>query len=177
MSENTVTTRPKIATCWLDGCSGCHMSILDMDEKIIDIASQCDIVYSPLVDTKEFPEGVDVTLVEGAVSSEEDLHKIRKIRGRTKLLVCLGDCGVTGNVPSMRNAFTPAAMLRRGYGDKPPKSGVPRLLPKARPIHEVVKVDLFIPGCPPSSDTIHFAISELLAGRIPDLSARTRFGA
>ena len=171
------THHPKVATCWLDGCSGCHMSILDMDEKIIDIAARCDIVYSPLVDVKEFPENVDVTLVEGAVSSEEDLHKIRKIRARTKLLVCLGDCSVTGNVPSMRNAFAPDAMLRRGYGDKPPTSAVPALLPKARPIHEVVHVDLFIPGCPPSAETIHFALAELLAGRIPDLSSVTRFGA
>lgn len=173
MTENA---KPRIATCWLDGCSGCHMSLLDMDEKIIDIAARCDIVYSPLIDVKEFPQNVDVTLVEGAVSSEEDLHKIRKIRGRTRLLVALGDCSINGNVPSMRNAFTTAAVLRRGYGEKSPTAGVPALLSKARPIHEVVKVDLFIPGCPPAASTIHFALGELLAGRIPDLSSVTRFG-
>jgi NAD-reducing hydrogenase small subunit len=177
-------TKPKLATTWLDGCSGCHMSLLDMDEKLIDLAAACDIVYSPLVDIKEFPEGVDVTLVEGAVSSEHDLHKIQTIRQRTKILVALGDCGVTSNVPAMRNAFSVDSVLKRGYSENgatgaPPKcnGALPVLLPKARPIHEVVKVDLYIPGCPPSAATIHYAVSELLAGRIPDMGSETRFGA
>jgi NAD-reducing hydrogenase small subunit len=92
-------SKARIATVWLDGCSGCHMSFLDMDERLLDIAASADLVYSPLVDAKEFPENVDVTLVEGAVSSEEDLHKIKHIRERTKILVSLGDCAVTANVP------------------------------------------------------------------------------
>ena len=172
-------SRPRIATCWLDGCSGCHMSILDMDEAIIDVASKADVVYGPYVDIKEFPENVDVTFVEGAVSSEDDLHKIEKIRSRTKILVSLGDCGITGNVPSMRNAFGAEVVLKRAYGGNGsvPLSVVPKLLPNARPIHEIVPVDLFIPGCPPAASTIHYAITELLAGRIPDLSGKTRFGA
>jgi NAD-reducing hydrogenase small subunit len=155
------------------------MSILDMDEAIIDIAARAQVVYGPYVDTKEFPEGVDVTLVEGAVSSEEDLHKIQTIRSRTKLLVSLGDCGITGNVPSMRNSFGVDKMLERGYGSagNAPTQVIPKLLPKARPIHEVVHVDLFIPGCPPAASTIHYALSELLEGRMPDLSSKTRFGA
>jgi NAD-reducing hydrogenase small subunit len=97
--------KPTLATVWLDGCSGCHMSLLDMDERLIDVLARADLVYSPLVDLKVFPETVDVTLVEGAVSSEEDLHKIRHVRARTKLLVALGDCAVTSNVPGMRNPF------------------------------------------------------------------------
>ena len=96
-------SKKRIATVWLDGCSGCHMSFLDMDERLLAIAGAADLVYSPLVDAKEFPENVDVTLVEGAVSSEEDLHKIKLVRERTKILISLGDCAVTANVPGMRN--------------------------------------------------------------------------
>ena len=96
-------SKVRLATVWLDGCSGCHMSFLDMDERILEIAARVEVVYSPLVDLKEFPADVDVTIVEGGVSSEEDLHKIRMVRSRTKLLIALGDCAVTSNVPGMRN--------------------------------------------------------------------------
>ena len=176
-------SRKKLATVWLDGCSGCHMSFLDMDERLIELASLADLVYSPLVDTKEFPPDVDITLVEGAVSSEEDLHKIQKIRRQTKLLVSLGDCAVTANVPAMRNPFPVQAVCDRAYRENvtqtagTPDQVVPRLLPYARPVHEVVPVDVFIPGCPPSADVIHYALTELLEGRVPALSSRTRFGA
>ncbi len=175
--------KTRLATAWLDGCSGCHMSFLDMDERLIELAGLVDLVYSPLVDTKEFPENVDVVLVEGAVSSEEDLEKIRKIRERTKILISLGDCAVTANVPSMRNQFPVEAVEHRAYienaqlNQQVPRQVIPRLLPKARPVHEFVKVDVFVPGCPPSADTIHFLLTELLAGRMPDLTKKTRFGA
>ena len=126
---------------------------------------------------------MDITLVEGAVSSDEDLHKIKAIRRRTKLLVSLGDCAVTANVPAMRNPFPVQAIYDRAYLENvtlapgTPNQVVPRLLPYARPVHEVVTVDLFIPGCPPSADVIHYTLTELLAGRQPELSSRTRFGA
>jgi NAD-reducing hydrogenase small subunit len=174
-------TKPTFATTWLDGCSGCHMSFLDLDEKLLDLAQKVDVVYSPLVDVKEFPELVDITLVEGAVSSEDDLKKLRKIRAHTKVLVALGDCGINGNVPAMRNQFTPRELLKRIYSHReqsyPPMETVPALLATARPMHEFVKVDLHIPGCPPPPDAILFALTELLEGRMPELSARTRFGA
>src|SRR3990170_2906062 len=89
-----VSRKPRVATVWLDGCSGCHMSLLDMDERILDIFGRSDLVYSPLVDVKDYPEDVDVCLVEGAVSSEEDLHKARLIRERTRTIVAFGDCAV-----------------------------------------------------------------------------------
>src|SRR5690348_6825749 len=95
--------RLKLATVWLGGCSGCHMSFLDLDEFLIDLAEKADIVYSPVVDTKEYPDGVDVVLIEGAVASVEHAEHLRAIRERSKLLVSFGDCAVTGNVTSLRN--------------------------------------------------------------------------
>jgi NAD-reducing hydrogenase small subunit len=172
----------RLATVWLDGCSGCHMSFLDMDERLIALADQVDLVYSPLVDAKEFPSGVDVTLVEGAVSSTEDDRRIRLIRDRTRLLVSLGDCAVTANVPSLRNPLGVEAIMHRAYIENAtlqpqiPQEDLPPLLPRVRPVHAVVTVDVFIPGCPPSADTIYFAMSELLAGRLPDFGSGVRFG-
>ena len=173
----------KLATVWLDGCSGCHMSFLDMDENLIALAEKVDLVYSPLVDEKVFPEDVDITLVEGAVSSEEDLHKIQQIRERTKTLVSLGDCAVTANVPSMRNAFGVKAICDRAYRENVtldagmPDQVIPKLLDRAVPVNEIVPVDVFVPGCPPSADVIFYLLKELVEGRTPELSARTRFGA
>jgi NAD-reducing hydrogenase small subunit len=159
------------------------MSFLDIDERLIQLGEKVDLVYSPLVDAKVFPEGVDITLVEGAVSSEEDLHKIRAVRKKTKILISLGDCAVTANVPSMRNPFGVKAIMTRAYVEnatldlRPPTEVVPKLLPQARPVHEFVPVDIYVPGCPPSADTIFYVVTELLEGRQPDLSDHSRFGA
>lgn len=175
-------SKARLATVWLDGCSGCHMSFLDLDERLIELAGKVDLVYSPLVDYKEYPEGVDVALVEGAVSSEEDLEKIRRVRERTKLLVSLGDCAVTANVPGMRNPFGVKAIMDRAYIENVthapgyPTEVVPVLLPHSLPIHHMVPVDAFVPGCPPSADVIYFFLSEVLEGRVPDVGALTRFG-
>jgi NAD-reducing hydrogenase small subunit len=165
-----------VATVWLDGCSGCHMSLLDIDERLIELADAIDIVYSPLVDQKTFPEQVDVTLVEGSVSSEEDLAKIKLIREHTRLLIAMGDCAVTGNVPSLRNPLGPDRILQHIYLKHAPREIVPPLLPRVLPVHQVVAVDAFLPGCPPSADVLSFALTELLAGRIPEVHDLTRFG-
>ncbi len=176
-------SKVRLATVWLDGCSGCHMSFLDIDEALITLAEKVDLVYSPLVDTKDFPGQVDITLVEGAVSSEGDLHKILMVREHTKILVSLGDCAVTANVPSMRNPFGVAAICDRAYRENTtldagvPDRDIPALLERARPVHELVAVDVFVPGCPPSAAVIQYVLAELLGGRQPELSSRTRFGA
>ena len=175
-------SKTRMATVWLDGCSGCHMSFLDMDERLLAIADRIDLVYSPLVDAKVFPENVDLTLVEGAVSNEDDWHKLVFVRSRTRLLMALGDCAVTSNVPGMRNYFNRDQILRRSYIENAslnqsiPSQMIPRLLPKSKPIHEIVKVDLFVPGCPPHADIIFAALAALLDGRVADPGNTLRFG-
>lgn len=172
----------KVATVWLDGCSGCHMALIDMDATIISLARKIDLVYSPLVDAQEFPEEVDVTLVEGAVSSQEDLSKLLKIRQRTQLLVSLGDCAVTGNVPAMRNSVPVNKLLQRIYVEGAetnkvvPTSGVPPLLKNARPLREFVDVDVYLPGCPPPAKSISAVIVDLLEGRKPGANLKVKFG-
>ena len=173
----------KLATAWLDGCSGCHMSFLDMDERLIELADFVDVVYSPIVDAKDFPDDVDISLVEGAVASVDDEKKIKKIRSHTKMLIAIGDCAITGNVPAMRNPIGREAILDRAYFENAslqqqiPCVVVPELLKTVRPIHEFVKVDVFLPGCPPSADTFHTALTALITGAPLDISAITRFGA
>ena len=174
-------SKPRVATVWLDGCSGCHMSLIDLDERLLDIFERADLVYGPLVDVKEFPEEVDVCLVEGAVSSEEDLSRIRLVRERTKTLVAFGDCAVTSNVPGMRNPIGVKPLLDRAYienvtlAPQVPTRGVPPLLPTSQPVHTFVDVDVFLPGCPPHADLIYTMLDDLLSGRVPD-AAGARFG-
>ena len=174
--------RARIGTCWLDGCSGCHMSLLDLDERLLDVLARADLVFGPLVDAQEWPEGVDVALVEGAVSSHDDLGLARTARARSRVVVALGDCAVTGNVPSMRNGIPTRSLLEHiyvtGVTEQPgvPGDGVPSLLPRAEPLAAAVKVDVHVPGCPPSAEVIGTVLGELLEGRLPDLTRKARFG-
>ena len=176
-----MTTKPRLATVWLGGCSGCHMSFLDLDERLIDLAARVDFCASPFTDYKDFPEA-DITLVEGAVANEEHLDHIRNIRQRTRVLVSLGDCAVTGNVTALRNMFSVDDVLDRAYrqtatvvtGIPSGNGAVPRLLARVRPVHEVVKVDYFVPGCPPTANDIHDFLMALLDGRAP--AQGLRFG-
>jgi NAD-reducing hydrogenase small subunit len=178
--------RLKLATVWLGGCSGCHMSFLDLDEFLFDLAERVDVVFSPFVDAKDYPEGVDVVLVEGAVSNAEHLEMIRRVRRRSKLLISFGDCAVTGNVTALRNPMGGAeAVLRRVYlenGDLdarvPSEEGiVPPLLDRVTPVHAVVPVDVYLPGCPPPAPRIRAVLEQLLAGEVPRLEGpEIRFG-
>jgi NAD-reducing hydrogenase small subunit len=173
----------RVATMWLSGCSGCHMSFLDQDEVLIDLAAKIQLVYSPIADVKVFPENVDVTLIEGAVANEEQLDLLKQARERTKILISLGDCAVTGNVPALRNAWSNSAqlVLERAYVEnadvqKQVPTDVPELLEKVRPLHEIVKVDYFVPGCPPPADVITYVLTELLAGRKPNMEGKSKYG-
>jgi NAD-reducing hydrogenase small subunit len=171
----------RLATVWLGGCSGCHMSFLDLDEWLITLAGHVQLVYSPIADVKEYPEGVDVALIEGAVANDEHLHLIRRIRRQTTHLVSFGDCAVTGNVTAMRNPLGSAEhVLTRAYlegadiaAQIPADPGiVPVLLDRVQPVHEVVPVETFLPGCPPPADRIRAVLEQLLAGQVPVLTGR-----
>ncbi|HIK54894.1 MAG TPA: oxidoreductase [Synechococcales cyanobacterium M55_K2018_004] len=183
-------TQPKIrfATVWLAGCSGCHMSFLDLDEWLIELAQHVDVVYSPVgCDLKEYPKNVDVCLVEGGVANEDNLELLLQVRQRTKILISFGDCAVTANIPAMRNLMGGADLvLKRGYLELaddtrklPHAPGiVPELLDRVMPVHEVVPVDIFMPGCPPSADRIKATIEPLLTGHKPVMEGRSmiKFG-
>jgi NAD-reducing hydrogenase small subunit len=163
------------------------MSLLDIDERLLALTERADLVYSPLVDAKVYPDDVDIVLVEGAVSTDEDLARIKRVRARSKVLVAFGDCAVTSNVPGMRNALGTDAttpLYQRAYVDNVtiagspafPSRDVPHHLPKTLPVHKVVDVDVFLPGCPPSADVIFDALMALLDRRLPELPERTHFG-
>jgi NAD-reducing hydrogenase small subunit len=172
--------RVRIATVWLAGCSGCHMAFLDLDEWLFELAKVADIVFSPVADVKEFPEKVDVALIEGAVANEDNLEMVRKARERSRLLIAFGECAVTGNVSSLRNPLggDPSEVFKRAYlelADTNPQvpadySVLPRLLPKVLPLSAVVKVDAYLWGCPPTPEAIRTAIESLLP-KAPDQEA------
>jgi NAD-reducing hydrogenase small subunit len=170
----------RLATAWLGGCSGCHMSFLDLDEFLFDLAGRVDMVYGPLVDQKVFPSGVDVALVEGAVANEDNLELARTIRARSGLVVAFGDCAVTGNVTAMRNPLgDPGPLVHRVYVERVdrdpqlPSSVVPQLLPRVLPLHRVIDVDVYVPGCPPSAARIKEALLGLLDGSLTGQTTRS----
>jgi NAD-reducing hydrogenase small subunit len=164
------------------------MSFLDLDEFLIELAPLVDLVYSPIADVKEYPEKVDVCLMEGAICNEDNLALLYQVRARTKVLVSFGDCAVTANVPAMRNPFGPGngeSVLQRAYIENarhnpslPKEKGiVPLLLPRVMPVHEVVRVEYFLPGCPPPADRIKALLGPMLAGAAPKLEgAQLKFG-
>src|SRR5579859_259212 len=176
----------KFATVWLGGCSGCHMSFLDLDEWLIDLSEQIDLVYSPLMDVKDYPAEVDVVLVEGAVANEENLEMAHRLRYASRYVISFGDCAVTGNVTSLRNPLGLALeVLRPVYLERgdlnagiPDERGiVPVLLDQVRPVHAVVAVDHYLPGCPPPAPRIRALLEALLDGKTPELiPAERRFG-
>jgi NAD-reducing hydrogenase small subunit len=164
------------------------MSFLDLDEFLIELATKVDLVYSPVVDVKEYPENVDVCLIEGAICNEDNLELLHKIRQRTKVLVSFGDCAVTANVPAIRNQLglgNAESVLQRAYIENAqhnpclPKSDgiVPRLLERVLPVHEVVHVEYFLPGCPPPADRIKSLVGQMLSGVEPKLEGvNLKFG-
>ena len=177
---NPPPAKKRLATVWLTGCSGCHMSFLDLDEWLFELAELANIVYSPVAsDQKDYPAEVDICLVEGGVGTSDNLRLIRQVRQRSRVLISFGDCAITANVPGMRNNLASIdAVLRCAYGamaetfsQLPDDSGiVPKLLDRVLPVHELVPVDLYLPGCPPSASRIRAALEPLLHGQWPELS-------
>ena len=188
LKKEVQMSRLRVATVWLGGCAGCHMSLLDLDEFLIELADKIDLVFSPIIDVKEYPQNVDLCLVEGAVTNEDNLEVIRKVRARTQVLISFGDCAVTGNVPAIRDQLglnNSESVLQRAYIDTaqsnpgiPKQPGIlPALLPKVMPVHEAVHVDYFLPGCPPPADRIKTLLLQVLEGKEPQLEGvNLKFG-
>ncbi len=165
-------TKPLVATGHFTGCFGCHMSLLDIDERILDLVQLVEFDKSPINDIKTFNRPVDIGIIEGGVSNSENVEFLREFRKYCKILVAIGSCALTGGVPAMRNTVPLKECLQEAYLDGPTiVNGVipndpelPILLDRVYPCHEVVKIDYFLPGCPPSGDTLFNAIVALLKG-------------
>lgn len=164
--------KAKLATASLAGCFGCHMSVLDIDERILSLVEKVEFSRSPLTDVKDVEE-CDIGLIEGGVCNDENVEVLREFRKHCGILVAVGACAINGGVPAMRNQFDVKGCLAESYlngvgvshAQVPNDPELPLLLNKVHPIHEVVKVDYFLPGCPPSADTIWTFLSELLEGK------------
>lgn len=172
----------KVTLCsdWLDVCSGCHMSLLDIDERIVELLDHVQLLSTPITDLKHPPEeGCDVGILTGAVSNDHQEEVAKQMRERCKILISLGDCAVFGGICTMRNFFDVEDVLRRAYVETEstaPDQEVPRspeiakLFPRVKAVNQVVDVDIHVPGCPPPADAIWYVITELLAGRTPVLT-------
>ncbi|MCX9156637.1 NADP oxidoreductase [Niveibacterium sp. 24ML] len=182
---NAPTEQPArltVATCSLAGCFGCHMSFLDVDERIVELAQLVTFDRSPLTDVKHCSERVDVGLIEGGLCNVENVEVLREFRASCRYLVAVGSCAITGGVPAVRNKFTLESCLREAYIDAPGIDNphipcdpeIPLLLNKVRPIHEVVRVDYVLPGCPPPAEAFWELLTALIAGREPELAYEHR---
>ncbi len=171
-------TKVKVAMDWLAACAGCEMSMLDMDERLVQLLEKIELTSTPITDLKHPPkEGVTVGILSGTVNNTTNLDVVKEMRERSKILIAMGDCAVFGGIMTMRNFFNMEEALKRAYIET--ESTVEGFIPnseelckpiKARPVNDVVKVDIHLPGCPPSADAIYYVLSELLEGRIPVLS-------
>jgi NAD-reducing hydrogenase small subunit len=165
--------KPRIATAHLTGCFGCHMSLLDIDERLLELIELVELDKSPFDDIKEFSATCDVGLIEGGCSTDENVHVLRSFRQHCRVLVSVGECALMGGVPAMRNMVPLSECLEEAYlkglsvadGTLPNDPDIPVLLDRVYPSHEVVKIDYFLPGCPPSADAIWGFLTAFLAGR------------
>ncbi len=173
--------KPRLATCSLAGCFGCHMSLLDIDERIVELLDLVDLDKSPLDDKKEFDCRVDVGLVEGGCANEHNVRVLKQFREHCRILVSVGACAITGGIPAMRNLVGLRECLEEAYlkgptvedgGMIPNDEDLPLLLDRVYPSHEIVKIDYFLPGCPPSADVIWEGLKALLRGEEPNLPYR-----
>ncbi|GHS97505.1 hydrogenase [Synergistales bacterium] len=171
--------KPKVASVWLEACAGCHMSFLDMDERLVELFKNVELAYSPISDVKIIPE-VTVGIIEGGLGNEEELHIAKTLRSKCEILIAWGDCAVNGGINCMRNFMKTEDVLKEAYTDTVttvnptgvlPHVDIPALLPNAIPVDRAVKVDVYVPGCPPDADTIAYVFNEILGGRSPKVPA------
>ncbi|MGB5163231.1 MAG: NADP oxidoreductase [Thermoanaerobaculia bacterium] len=172
--------KPKVATTSLCGCFGCHMSLLDIDERILELVQLIDFDRSPINDIKSIEGPVDIGLIEGGCCNEENVKVLQDFRKHCKILISVGDCAINGGIPAMRNmvpleecyaeAFLNGPTVVNPSGKVPDDEEIPLLLNQVYPCHEVVKVDYHLPGCPPSADTLWEALTALLTDRPMELS-------
>lgn len=172
-------SKPKVATASLAGCFGCHMSLLDIDERILELIELVDFDKSPVDDIKEFSGRCRIGLIEGGCCNEENVENLKKFRKHCDILISVGDCATMGGVPALRNSIPLQECLDEAYrngptvlnptGQIPNDEELPLLLNKVYPCHEVVKMDYHLPGCPPSADTLFAAITALLKSEAVDL--------
>jgi NAD-reducing hydrogenase small subunit len=174
----TTADKPRLATIALTGCFGCHMSLLDIDERLRELIDLVELDVSPFDDKKAFDRPVDVGFVEGGCSNEYNVNELREFRKHCRILVSVGACAINGGVPAMRNTVGLRECLETVYLNGPSLEGggmipndedLPLLLDRVYPSHEIVKIDYFLPGCPPSADAIWVGLKALLTGKTPEL--------
>ncbi len=181
LNENSKSKKVKISTIWCEGCSGCHMSFLDMDERIVDLINR-GVVFdaSPITDLKVPSEDVDIGIIEGAVATDTQEEEVKMMRKRCKKIVALGDCAVFGGIPTMRNRFKVDQVLQRAYIEAetncnqhiPKSEDISKLTNRVMAVNEVIDVDYYIPGCPPSPDAIYSVLVSLIQGKEIELKGR-----
>ena len=168
-------SKPVLATTSLAGCFGCHMSFLDIDERILELIELVEFNKSPIDDIKTFTKQCDIGLIEGGCCNSENIHVLKDFRKNCKILVSLGECAIMGGLPALRNDIPVEDCLREAYLDGPTvglntekilpnDDDLPMLLDKVYPCHEVVKIDYYLPGCPPTADLIWNALVALVTG-------------
>lgn len=172
--------KAKISTLWLSGCSGCHMSFLDLGPNLLKVLENAEIVKCPpLIDVKDYPQA-DVGIVEGSVATTEDEHALKEMRDSCKILVAIGDCACLGGITAYRNMYPKDDVMSRVFieaesvvdGKIPSSKYIPPLLEKVKAINHIVNVDCYLPGCPPNASVIQYVLTELLSGRIPVLPSQ-----
>ena len=172
-------SKPRVATTSLAGCFGCHMSLLDIDERILDLCELVDFDRSPINDIKHISQRCAVGLIEGGCANEENVEVLREFRRMCDVVISIGDCATMGGVPAMRNMVPLKECLEEAYihgpsvhnpsGEIPNDEEIPLLLNKVYPAHEVVKIDYHLPGCPPPADTLWEALVALLSDKPVEL--------
>ena len=174
--DSAARKKPKVATTSLAGCFGCHTSFLDIDERLFELLELIEFDRTPLTDIKVLGT-CDIGIIEGGLCNAENVHVLREFRRQCKILIAIGACAINGGLPAQRNQLSLPLILEEVYhtslalanGLIPNDPELPLPLARVRPLHEVVKIDYFIPGCPPSADAIWKALNDILAGGEPTL--------